>query len=275
MLEGRCSFLEDEHLYYIGPWEVPGTGPVMRAGGVLEDRFFTISGRSRGSVVHKLTQNLDLELITLDEVHTKLRGWVIAYAAFLRKHEPDYSMIETPVFNRELGFATVLDRTGTLIPDPREPEVRVPFVLNIKTGGHKHADDVQSAGEVLAYKNERDFDLARYTLYLKKTGKFKLERHPFEGDFDEFEDCLQDWRRLCHDPKRHPPLKDLRPLRSKRRLSAFRQRLLDSAKRGSRRSVGSTPSKTRTASAPSSSTTRSSTKPRSRRLSLVSSSRKR
>jgi len=269
-LKGRCSFRQEEHTYHIGPYEVPGTGAIMRAGGVLDDRWFTLSGRSRGSVVHELTYMLDLELLELEDVNTQLRGWVIAYAAFRRKHAPAYSMLETPVFNRVLGFATVLDRAGTMLWEGHN----VPFVLNIKTGQHKKADYVQSAGEVLAWTNTRDFGTKRYTLYLKKTGAFKLEEHPWEGDFDEFERCLQEWRDTCHDPKKHPPLKRLKPLPSRRRLTAFRQRLADSVKRGSTASRRSTPLKISTGSERSLSTTRRSMKPRSKASSSRSSSRK-
>lgn len=213
MLRGRPSFLVQEHRYLIGAHEVPGLGEIMKAGGELDDRWFNLSGRNRGGGVHELTHLLDLGLVKLEDIESDLRGWVIAYAAFVRQHRPRYDLVEEPVFNRGLGFATVIDRAGAL-PDEG------PMVLNIKTGGRIDWHGVQRAGEVLAWRGALAPDVARFTLYIRKTGTFDLWRHPTPRmDHDTFLRCLHEWRQLCHDPRRHGPLSCLRDIRIPHRLT--------------------------------------------------------
>jgi hypothetical protein len=259
VLPGKPVFRESEHTYHIGEWEVPGTGDIMKVGGELEDRWYNLSGRTRGQVIHHLTYQLDLGLVRLEDVETQYQSWILAYGEFKLKHRPRYKLLEQPVFNEHLGFATVLDRAGIGMLDKKGKRINGWFELNIKTGAPEDWHGVQRAGEVIAWRKKPDFHIRRYTLYLKKTGKFAIEEHPYEGDYDIFTDCLIKWRRECHDPKRHGPLSLLKPLRSKKRLSAFRRKLRDSVASGSRRSGRSTPSRTQTGSALWSSTTRRST----------------
>ncbi len=213
-LRGKFRYDADTHVYTVGPHRVPGISTVLKIGGAVTDKWFTQAGKNRGSDVHKVTHWLDLELISIEEVEGLARQWCIGWEAFKKEHKPRIRMREQPVVNKHLGFATILDVAGYL---------KGPMTLNIKTGAPADWHGIQRAGEVLAWKGERNLNVRRYTLYLRKTGKFTLVEHIYESDFDEFERCLKDWREQCHQKRLHGSLSLLKPLRSRRRLLSPRR----------------------------------------------------
>jgi len=52
----------------------------------------------------------------------------------------------------------------------------------------------------------------RYTLYLRKSGTYRLEEHINRGDFNAAWEAIRIWRRNWHDPRRHAPLRLLDPI---------------------------------------------------------------
>lgn len=211
MLRGKFTFDQAEHIYRVGDWIVPGITEVLKVSGDMDERFIPDEARNRGSAIHQITEDLDLGLYSVTEIaESPYLGWVEAYVNFYEAVRPEYDHIETPVINRELGFATAVDRAGALND--------AQFVMNIKTGVKMRAHSIQLAAEVLALDGKRS-DRKRFTLYIKKTKKWDLIEHANEGDFSQFEEALHEWREECHNPTIHGPRKLLQPLQ-KQLLSA-------------------------------------------------------
>jgi hypothetical protein len=202
-LRGRFSFSSDDHTYRVGRWLVPGITEILRAAGFINDRYYGSASRNRGSVAHAITEGLDVGTVDVDRIDGPLRGWVLAYTAFVRACRPDHALVEAAVVNRRLGFATHVDRAGRLLGHLA--------LWNIKTGPADSWHGVQRAAEVLALDGRRT-NRKRYTLYIRNTGTFSLEEHRNDADFDAFEDALYQWRLGCHNPARHGPLSLLSPL---------------------------------------------------------------
>mgnify|MGYP001608532845 CR=1 FL=1 len=218
-LKGRFSFDATAHLYRIGQYQVPGTSAVLEAAGYLAGlRRASGASRWRGEQVHALAAAVDMGTLASEpEVRrwlathsgpAPLAGWLAGYRAFMAGSRPRYTLIETPVVDRRRGFATVVDRAGWLFG--------APMVLNLKSGAKDSAHAVQRALEVLALDGRRS-RRRRFTLYLRPSGRFRLEEHINDGDFDAAEEALILWRQHAHDPARHYPLRLVRPFRRKAR----------------------------------------------------------
>ena len=140
-LRGRFTFAPDQHIYRVGRYQVPGTTEIMRVAGRVDERYYTLTGRTRGQVIHELSEGLDLGLLDLTKLNRKVRGWVLAYAAFVEQMHPRHDLIEAAVVQRGYGFATMVDRAGYLLGRA---------VWNIKTGPMHPSHAIQRAAEKLA-----------------------------------------------------------------------------------------------------------------------------
>lgn len=208
MLRGRCGFVASTHTYTIGPWVVPGISEILKVAGKVDERWIPQSARVRGQLIHVLTEHHDLKWQDIAEHVGPFRGWCLAYVDFKAQDKPVYRYIEQCFYHRNLGFATTIDRVGRR---------RGPMVLNIKTGPFVHAHEIQAAGELLAFDGKWT-GRKRETLYIRKNRSFNVEEHHNDADRDEFIDCLQTWRKECHDPAVHGPLNLLSDLSRRSRL---------------------------------------------------------
>ena len=206
MIRGRPRFDEDTHTYWLGRYEVPGTTAICKAAGLFDEKWIPESARDRGSAIHKLTERHDLGLFDLNTYEGEYREWCLQYLRFLEEEDPQWDAIERACYHRRHGYGTIVDRAGSL----RGHSLRGPIVVNIKTGAHQDFHDVQSAGELIAYDG-RWSRRGRVTLYLTQR-KYKIEVHTHDGDRERFLDALSDWRKQCHNDRRHPPLRLLSDL---------------------------------------------------------------
>lgn len=216
MLRGRFTFNSAQHEYRVGRYLVPGISEILRAAGIVQDRHYGQTSRTRGSVVHELIEAADLGLLALENVAGPVRGWCLAYAAAVRDLKPTHEVIEGAVVHRGFGYATTIDRAGTLLGRRA--------TWNVKTGPAAAWHGIQRAAEALALDG-RISRRARFTLYIRPSGRYSVEEHTNAADFEDFLDACLQWRRGCHQERLHGPLRLVDPLLgAEARLKQFQPR---------------------------------------------------
>lgn len=187
-LDGRLSFEEEGHVYRLDGEVIPGITAVLKRVGLIDDRFYSVEARDRGTAVHAAIEYLqegDLERSSLAPL---LIPYVEAWERF--RDEMGWEPIERPellVGSESLRFATRIDGVG-LTRD-------CPFVTvcNWKSGAAALWHPIQAAGEAIAYAETTGrataFGVRRAALYLRDDGTYRFEPHPAkytQRDLDDF-----------------------------------------------------------------------------------------
>jgi hypothetical protein len=153
----------------------------LKAGGLIDDSFYTEEARLRGQHVHEAAHFFDDDDLDMGSVRPEIRGYLDAYISF-RNQTGFYPILSEQRLFHSAGFAGTLDRVGWL-------NDRL-IHLDLKTGSLPDWAGPQTAGYDLAL-NERidtgDIPLparpeARFALQLSEDGKFKL--WPLQGHDD-------------------------------------------------------------------------------------------
>jgi hypothetical protein len=129
----------------------------------------------------------------LDEgsVDPRLVGYLKAYRAFVRDARPGPCvLLETPLADPVLGFAGQ--------PDQVRPLSNRLAVLDLKSGAEARWHHIQTAAYDHLVRTPGDrlvgtqitSPLARFTLYLRKDGQFRLVEHTSRHDFKVFQAAL-------------------------------------------------------------------------------------
>lgn len=184
-LRGPFRFDPASHRYTVGARPVPGIHAVLRAGGVERDLgFLSDEYRLRGKAVHAATLHWEL---TGDEPHLRpeWRPFFEAYRAFRQSLDCRWRWLEHPRVERRLGFASIIDREGTVNGGPA--------ILEIKTGSPDNFHGPQLAGgDLLAGRFPRGAR-RRLAVYLAADGKFRLREYSDPADYLKFLAALERW----------------------------------------------------------------------------------
>ena len=147
---------------------------VLTLRGRIEQQWFTPESAARGTAVHELTEVYDMDTklagFTCPE---KLRGYLDAYAAFVKTMRPIYHATEVKVTNALLGLGGRIDRVVDLFGDPG--------VLDIKT-----SVPALWHGQQLAAYNVLRPTGSRWGLYLRANGTYKLKDYTDPIDHRRF-----------------------------------------------------------------------------------------
>jgi hypothetical protein len=165
-------FDEAEHRYYLGNRELPSVTGILKAAGLVDDRFYTEESRLRGTYVHTaccLLDEDDLEIESLDEV---LRPYVEAYAAFKSVARPTWQFVEHRVCDDVHGYAGTLDRAGIVNGKP--------LLIDIKTGTVPPWVALQTAAYRRCLPGGHTY--RRAALHLKADATFNLIELPDRHD---------------------------------------------------------------------------------------------
>lgn len=165
MTTAALQFVEAEHRYFLDDQELPSVTTVLKAAGLVDDRFYTEEARTRGSYVHLACQLLDegdLDRATLDPI---VAPYVAAYEQFLAVARPQWTHIEHRVCDAVYGYAGTLDRAGTLNGEL--------MLVDIKSGSVPPFVGPQTA----AYRRclSEPYRYRRAALHLRDDGSFSLE----------------------------------------------------------------------------------------------------
>lgn len=173
------TFDPDPHVYRWRGAIVPGVTSLLEGlhsfahlpPGILE------AARERGTNVHSACELYDLEDLDEDDLHRNLpltwrylQGW----KKFVRECEPNWSLIEQPLYSKGFGFAGTPDRLGTF----KRAGVDVGrAVVDIKSGATSHPIwGVQTAAykELARGMDPLMADARRFTIQLTAEGDYRL-----------------------------------------------------------------------------------------------------
>ena len=186
---------DDEHRYRVRVdnklQEVPSVTTIMNDVGYYP-WLFTFRDRDndekmemlnaaakRGTAVHQITEDLDHGKDLPDKMAPELEPYVQAYIKFKSQNDIEITEIEKFVFNLEWWYAGALDRVMTINGTPA--------IVDLKTGQPADTTGIQLAAYLLAYeKMGGKSGLARFGLYLRKNGTYKLIPYRNTDDLPNF-----------------------------------------------------------------------------------------
>lgn len=190
MATSRFRFDAARHLYIEMTGEIrPHITGLLERAGVLDATWFTEESSERGTAVHQLTADFDLGALDAARCVSRYRGYLLAHVDAVRLLRPTWLAIEEPRMHPVHRFG------GR--PDRQQRIRNVAGVLEIKSGAPEKAHQVQTALQAILVSDELNLPpraLQRLALYLQPTGKFKVDQHKDERDFDE---AFRILRRYC------------------------------------------------------------------------------
>ena len=187
---------KETHEYVLNGEVVPSVTQLLERAGLTSEAFYDAKSAERGHKVHELCTARDLWAIEdLRRCDSPYKGWLLAYEAFLMAVRPEWSAIEEAAVSIVYRVGGRPDRVGRLWG--------VEAIVDIKSGQPERHHGIQTAlydvvvGELPAGVRKR------YSLYLKRTGKFRLIPHDGSDpgcsqgrqDYDQAFDILQRFAR--------------------------------------------------------------------------------
>ena len=158
---------------------------ILKEAGLIDTAFMTEYHRDRGSAVHlaiALLNEDDLDEGSLDE---DVARYMPAYKAFIREVKPEIEQSEVAVENKALGYCGTADSI-----------IRIRGrrgALDHKCGGPSPWHQLQLAGYTGCFPDP----LARWNLYLRPDGNYRLIEHTGRQDWTVFKAALllSQWRK--------------------------------------------------------------------------------
>jgi hypothetical protein len=153
------------------------TGMLKRTGWRLNDQWCTEADRLRGEIVHQLTAEYDLGVLTVAECDHPLRGYLVAYVTAITILQLRILAVEEALVHPRLRFGGRPDR---VIAD-----AGVVGCLEIKSGDPDRSHPIQTALQAILLEPELSVPAQlqrRLVLYVKGNGKFKVREHREPGD---------------------------------------------------------------------------------------------
>lgn len=166
------TFHADTHTYVADGRIVPSVSEIFAP---IED-FSKVNPATlrqaamRGTLVHEYAELIDYgEEIYGFEVETELKGYVEAYARFLRDFSPQWTAIEKPLWSEEHGFAGTIDRLGII--DGKET------LVDIKTSSSvTPRTKIIWAAKLHAYSLLLGKEVSAWNLLLMPNGMYRIYR---------------------------------------------------------------------------------------------------
>jgi hypothetical protein len=179
-------FDADDHSYTLVATgeERPHVTSMLGRAGWIDDTWMTEESSARGQQVHHLTADYDLGALN-PSLHDAgpYRAYVLAHAKAMRSIAHTWEAIEVPLMHPRYLFGGRPDRVGLALG--------LRTVLEVKSGdplpGHRIQTALQAilAAEATPHPSVPADYYQRGALYLRPTGKFKLELHKDRRDLDE------------------------------------------------------------------------------------------
>lgn len=177
------KFDSEKHQYTFNGEVVASVTQILKAGGIIDDRWYTEESRARGTAVHEtaflyLQNDLDFE-----SIHPIVKPYFDAFLKFMAdtKFKPMIQLCEVPQYNPFSNYAGTPDMVGILNGRPA--------LVDLKTGDAKQSARYQTA----AYADMpaiKVYSPDRFDLRLFPDGKYKLNAHRDSSDLNTFLSCL-------------------------------------------------------------------------------------
>jgi hypothetical protein len=167
------------HRFSADGQEVPSVTHILKAGGWIDDRFYTEQGRRRGEDVHRATALLDHQRLDWTSLSEEIRAYVLSYERARAELGLGIRRIECIVHKARL-WAGIEDREATW--------GRQLTVVELKTGTPTLADKLQIAGYGATHAKPPLLLL----LYLRPDGYKAVVLKP-----EEREELRLAWHQIC------------------------------------------------------------------------------
>lgn len=161
--------------------EFPHITAMLKACGYVDDAWFTDASRERGQAIHRLTADYDIgaleDLTSLED--NPFKGWLLAHVDAMQILQPTIYEIETPHVHPIFRFGGRPDRELMLYG--------IKGVLDLKSGPVEPSHRLQTALQAILAEESLGIPpemMGRWTIYLKRNGKWKIEQHHDRTDFD-------------------------------------------------------------------------------------------
>lgn len=175
-----------EHLYRDETGTVrPSITALLEMAGEVDTDWFTVEGKQRGTAVHQLTLDYDLDALTLTDVdacpiNRQYRGYLAGWASIRAVLNPAWEFLEQDFMHpTHPRFGGRPDRGGEVN--------RVKSTMEIKSGGPHASHAIQTALQAILLSAQWRIPavtIRRYVAYLRADGKFSVEEFTRRADFD-------------------------------------------------------------------------------------------
>lgn len=165
------------------------TGMLERAG-YIDSEWYTPASQARGIGVHRLTADYDLGALDPARCDSVYRGWLLAHVAAMNALRPEILAVEEPIVHPVYRYGGRPDRVWKL-----NGIVGVP---DLKSGQPEKSHPIQTALQAILVSTEVGLpaqSIARWGLYLKSNGKWKLVPHTDPADFHRAFDLIRRFTR--------------------------------------------------------------------------------
>jgi len=175
----RLVYRDRDHTYWLDGVHIPSVTQSLKLAGHIDARFYTPDAAYRGSLVHAVCEAIDRQdwSSPLAQIAASGRScydttpYAEAYERFLWDCRPQYAEIERAGYHAELRYGARPDR----IVDEMCGESGV---LELKTGDPEPWHALQLA----LYQLVRPAG-SRWVVYLRDTGRYRLERCTQADDY--------------------------------------------------------------------------------------------
>jgi hypothetical protein len=190
----RLVFEPETHVYRLGGRRVLSVTQVLTAAGLIDAEWFTEESRTRGSYVHKMIMYDEREGLDERSVDERLAGYLAAYRAFVRDLSPGPCMLlEQPLADPVLRYAGTPDQLrlrpmrGRLALIDHKSGAPFPW-HRLQTAAYAYL--IREHAPLWNIEKEIVPPLARYCLYLRPNGQYRLEEHSDRNDWKLFQAAL-------------------------------------------------------------------------------------
>jgi hypothetical protein len=161
--------------------ELPHVTGMLEATGWVDSTWMTEASCERGRAVHALASDYDLGAIEdVTQVDSRYAAYLHAHAQAMRIIQPVILAVEEPLVHPTFRFAGRIDRHAITYG--------LQSVIEIKSGAPLKGHPIQLALQAFLLEptvNVPADAIARFALYLKPTGRFRLERFDKRTDVDK------------------------------------------------------------------------------------------
>jgi hypothetical protein len=153
---------------------------MLQQTGWIDDTWFTEESSDRGTAVHRLTADYDLNALDVASCVSPFRAYLLSHVKVVSIMQPDWIAVEEPLVHPHFRFGGRPDR------DCFVRHARATW--EVKSGEPERSHQIQTALQAILLSTEAQLppqSIVRYCCYVKPKGMAKLVEHINKRDFDE------------------------------------------------------------------------------------------